>query len=131
MPTLRYLSHLLAAGVFIFGGAQAYREPAPRAAKARALGMPESHEGVRFNAAVMIAGGIALALDVFPRLAAAALAVSLVPTTIIGHAFWTEQNPAARQAQQTQFLKNAAMLAALLLIAVEPREAGGSAQRPA
>jgi uncharacterized membrane protein YphA (DoxX/SURF4 family) len=128
MRTLRYLAHLLAAGVFIFGGMSTYREPAPRAAKARALGLPESHALVQFNAALMVAGGIALALDLLPRVAAALLAASLVPTTIVGHAFWTEQSPAARQAQQTQFLKNLAMLAALLLIVVEPHE---REQRPA
>ena len=94
----------------------------PRAAQARALGLPESHESVRIYAAVMVAGGLALALDVFPRAAAAILAASLVPTTIIGHAFWTEQSPAALQAQQVHFLKNLATLAALLLIVVEPRE---------
>lgn len=116
MRTLRYLGDLLASGIFIFGGLQAFLQPAPRAAKAQALGLPEASLGVQVNALVMIAGGIALGLGVFRRAAAALLAASLVPTTIVGHPFWREGTPAARQAQTTQFLKNLAMLAALLFI---------------
>lgn len=127
MRVIRYIAQLLTAIVFLLGGMQAFREPAPRAARAGALGLPESQLGVQVNAAIMVAGGAALALDFLPRVAAAVLAASLIPTTIIGHAFWNEDTPAARSAQQTQFAKNLAALAALLFIVIEPSEhkAGG------
>lgn len=116
MRALRFAGDLLTSGIFIFGGLQAFLHPAPRAPKAEALGLPEASLGVQVNALVMVAGGMALGLGVFPRSAAAALAASLVPTTIVGHPFWREGTTAARQAQTTQFLKNLAMLAALLFI---------------
>lgn len=116
MRALRFTGELLASGVFVFGGLQAFLHPAPRAAKAEALGLPEASLGVQVNALMMVAGGAALGLGVFPRAAAALLAVSLVPTTIVGHSFWREDTVAARQAQTTQFFKNLAMLAALLFI---------------
>jgi len=50
------------------------------------------------------------------------LAASLVPTTIIGHASWTKPDPAARPAEQAQFMKNLTMLAALLLIVTVPKQ---------
>ena len=64
-----------------------------------------------------IAGGM-LGLGIAPRAAAAVLAVSLVPTTLVGHPFWNEKGE-ARVAQQTHFMKNLAMLGALLLVMAE------------
>ena len=78
-------------------------------------GLPGGADLVRFNGAAMVAGGVALGLGVFPRLAAAGLIVSLVPTTVVGHSFWREDDPAARQAQTIQFLKNASMLGGLVI----------------
>ena len=49
----------------------------------------------------------------------AVLAGSLVPTTLGAHRFWEMQGPAAAQ-QRTQFLKNAAILGGLILVANAP-----------
>ena len=62
---------------------------------------------------------MALALGVFARPASLALAASLVPTTLAGHAFWQETDPAAKAQQRIQFLKNLAMLGGLLLAAAD------------
>ena len=48
---------------------------------------------------------------------AATLASSLVPTTLAGHPFWQETDPAVRSAQRVQFLKNASILGGLILAA--------------
>jgi putative oxidoreductase len=63
---------------------------------------------------VQAGAGALLAVGVLPRLSALALAGSLVPTTLAGHAFWTFEDPALRKQQQIQFAKNVAMLAGLL-----------------
>jgi uncharacterized membrane protein YphA (DoxX/SURF4 family) len=65
-----------------------------------------------------------LALNRWPRLAALALAGSLIPTTIAGHRFWSEPDPSGRAAQRIQFMKNAAMLGGLLVVVSEraPKE---------
>jgi putative oxidoreductase len=53
---------------------------APRAVE---LGVPlEPELAVRLNGAIILTGGVALALGLSPRLAAGALAGSLVPTTL-------------------------------------------------
>jgi uncharacterized membrane protein YphA (DoxX/SURF4 family) len=49
---------------------------------------------VRINAGVQIAAAAALATGRAPRLSSTVLAASLLPTTIAGHAFWREQDPA-------------------------------------
>ncbi|MCA1692575.1 MAG: DoxX family protein [Actinobacteria bacterium] len=79
------------------------------------LPVPEDTEQlVKVNACVQVGAGILLALGRFPRLAAAALAGSLVPTTLAGHRFWEEQDPNRKRQQQTHFLKNVSLLGGLL-----------------
>lgn len=68
---------------------------------------------VRANGAIQVAGGAMLGLNLFPRVGAAMLAASMIPTTVAGHAFWTVEDPTARKLQRVQFLKNAAMLGGL------------------
>ena len=69
---------------------------------------------VRVNGAVQVGAGIGLALGIAPRLAALALAASLVPTTAAGHRFWEEEDDKARAQQTIHFLKNITIMGGLL-----------------
>ncbi|HEX2850946.1 MAG TPA: DoxX family protein [Acidimicrobiales bacterium] len=112
---IRRVGRMLLASQFVYGGYKAAKDPGRRPHALEKAGVPGGADLVRFNGAAMAAGGIALGLGIFPRLAAAGLFASLVPTTLVGHPFWREEEPAARQAQTVQFLKNASMLGGLLL----------------
>ena len=120
--TSRVARPLLAA-VFVNSGIDTLRNPGPRVAMAESLpaqvteSLPvdDTEQLVKVNAGVQVVAGLLLALGRFPRLAAAALAGSLVPTTLAGHSFWEEDDPAARAQQQTQFLKNFGILGGLVL----------------
>jgi uncharacterized membrane protein YphA (DoxX/SURF4 family) len=72
---------------------------------------------VRINGIVQVGAGVALAVGRCPRVAALALAASLVPTTLAGHRFWEEAEGADRTRQRIHFLKNVSMLGGLLLAA--------------
>jgi uncharacterized membrane protein YphA (DoxX/SURF4 family) len=117
----RLLSQLLLAGIFIKGGADAFLEPGGRPDKVAEAGLPNPRVAVELNGAAMVVGGAMLALNIAPRLAAAALIGSLVPTTIVGHAFWKEEQEVARNAQLLQFLKNLGLIGGLLLLLTQKR----------
>ena len=133
MSLIRRLGRELLAPMFVTGGLDALRHPEPKAAKAATVtaplaeifGLPDDPVlFVQVNGAVQVVGGALLAMGRAPRLAALALAASLIPTTIAGHRFWTETDPSARAAQRIQFMKNAAMLGGLLVVVSQrPREA--------
>ena len=110
------LGRLLLAPMFIHGGYQAATEPAHRVQSAAKIGLPQPELMVRLNGAAMVIGGVALALGIKPRWAAALLAFCLVPTTFAGHAFWAMEPGRDRSIQQINFLKNAAMLGGLVLV---------------
>ncbi|HLI08216.1 MAG TPA: DoxX family protein [Ktedonobacteraceae bacterium] len=116
---LKAVGHLMLAGIFIFGGSSAFLEPGGRVQKVESAGIPQPKQAVTLNGAIMVFGGTLLALGIFPRFAALMLFGSLVPTTFVGHSFWTEENDASRKAQQTQFLKNLGLMGGLLIVLKE------------
>jgi uncharacterized membrane protein YphA (DoxX/SURF4 family) len=138
MTFVRRIARPMLASVFVVQGLDALREPqkiAPRvegfAQKvAGPLGLPQDPELlVRANGAVMAGGGALLATGRLPRLGALAVVGSLVPTTMVGHPFWAEKDPAARKLHRLQFLKNMALLGGLLLAAVDTEGKPGVAYR--
>ncbi len=60
--------------------------------------------------------GLSLAFGIYPRLAAVALVVFLVPSTFIGDAFWQAAGTGSFTMQLINFLKNTAMVGGLLFI---------------
>ena len=115
---LRSLSHLLLSGIFISGGWGAFAQPGRRTQKVAGAGIPEPEGAVKLNGAIMVIGGLMLGLNIAPKLAAILLIGSLVPTTLVGHAFWKESG-AGRQGQLTQFLKNLGLIGGLLIVLAE------------
>src|SRR5215213_7503273 len=120
-----FLARPLLAGMFVYGGIDAYRNPGSKVRRAETVAPDvanlvgidaDTEQLVQFNGLVQVVAGTTLALGILPRLSALALAGSLVPTTLAGHRFWEEEDDAARGQQTIQFLKNAAMLGGLLLV---------------
>ena len=69
----------------------------------------------RINGGVQLVAGATLATGKAPRLSAAALALSLIPTTAAGHRFWEEQDPTQRANQRIHFFNNVSMLGGLII----------------
>ncbi len=122
------VARILTASTFARLGSDAVRAPGGRvdiaapvlAGIRKVVPLPEDDElVVRGNAAVQVVAGTLLALGWAPRLSALALAGSLVPTTVAGHAYWSIEDPAARKVQQIQFHKNLAMIGGLLFAALD------------
>ncbi len=122
MANLKQLAYLMLSVIFVMGGYRAYARPGHRVEQVAALGIPEPETAVKVNGLTMVIGGTMLGLGIFPRLAAAALFASLIPTTIAGHPFWKETEEGPRKQQQTQFTKNLGLLGGLLLVLADSRK---------
>ena len=119
MGLLRLAARTLFAWIFLAAGVQTAMEPGGRTdVVAKTLPLPQPELMVRLNGALMVLGGTALALGIKPRLAAAGLAATLVPTTYAGHQFWNQSDPTARRGQLVHFNKNLTMIGALLTYAL-------------
>jgi uncharacterized membrane protein YphA (DoxX/SURF4 family) len=115
------------ASIFIAEGLDSLLHPDTRAPAAEAVVRPlaervpvvpdQVEQAVRLNGAVQLVAGSLLAIGRFPRLSAAALAASLIPTTYAGHRFWESNDKQESSQQKIHFLKNVSMLGGLLIAA--------------
>jgi putative oxidoreductase len=128
MALTRMLARPLLASSFVASGVDVLRNPEAKQADAEpvasqvaeSLGLPDDTVTlIKINGAVQVGAGLLLATGRLPRLAAAALAVSLVPTTLARHRFWEADDPDARAGQQVHFLKNLSALGGLILAAAD------------
>ena len=118
---LKTLARLFLATMFISGGADTFINPDGRASKVAAAGIPNPRQATILNGAIMVVAGSMLALDIAPKLSATLLAGVLIPTTFVGHPFWSVDDPRDRANQQVHFLKNLAMLGGLLTVLAEKK----------
>ena len=131
MTVSRLIARPMLASIFVVGAANALKNsslPATKAAavtdkvvpliKKTGVPLPEDPETlVKLNAGVQIAAALALATGRAPRLSAAVLAASLIPTTAAGHRFWEHEDPAQRTQQKLHFFKNVSLVGGLIIAA--------------
>ncbi|WP_309647569.1 DoxX family protein [Nocardioides sp.] len=133
MTVSRLIARPMLASIFVVGGVAALRnapalasKAAPvtdkivPAAKKAAPSLPLTEDPatlVRINAVAQIVAAGALATGRAPRLSAAVLAASLVPTTVAGHRFWEVDDAQTKSQQQLHFFKNVSIVGGLVIAA--------------
>jgi uncharacterized membrane protein YphA (DoxX/SURF4 family) len=83
--------------------------------------MPAAELAVAAGGVLLLVAGLSFLLGLFPRLGVCALALFLVPVTLVMHAFWADTDPAQRQADIVNFGKNIALLGSGLMFLAVPR----------
>ncbi|MDG4862698.1 DoxX family protein [Streptomyces sp. T-3] len=129
MALIRRIARPLLASAFISGGYSTLRHPEQMAPDVEAVAVPlkqripklptDPEQQVRIIGAVQLGAGTLLTLGRFPRLAAGALAGTLVPTTLASYRYWEEKDPELRAQQRAHFLKNLSLIGGLLITAAD------------
>jgi uncharacterized membrane protein YphA (DoxX/SURF4 family) len=121
------------AATFIGRGVEALRSPKPAADAARptleglsklpdpvGTNVPTNAETVaRVNATVQIGAGLLLATGRLPRIASAALALSVVPGSLGGHAFWNQADPQRKADERRAFVADVSLIGGLIIASVD------------
>ncbi len=82
--------------------------------------IPSDPETVaRINAAVQVGGGLLLATGKLPRIASAALALTVLPANLGTHSFWNEPDPELKGQKRQQFLTDLSLLGGLLIASAD------------
>lgn len=131
MTVSRLIARPMLASIFVVGGISALRNAPALAAKAAPITekfVPMAKKAVpsipipddpatlvRIQAGVQLLAGGALATGRAPRLSAAVLAASLIPTTAAGHRFWEVDDAQQRTQQKMHFFKNVSLLGGLVI----------------
>lgn len=130
---IRRIARPMLSAVFISRGVDSLRSPKPAADAARptleglsklpdpvGTNVPSNAETVaRVNAAVQIGGGLLLATGKLPRLASAALALTVVPGSLGGHTFWSESDPQRKADERRAFLTDISLIGGLIIAAAD------------
>ncbi len=114
--TLLYIGRLLFGGYFIFSGFNHFRSLNMMAGYAQSKGTPFPKFSVGFSGLLLLIGGASVLLNIFPVIGLIALAVFLVPVTFIIHAYWKVQDAQAKMGEMINFMKNIALLGAVLIM---------------
>jgi uncharacterized membrane protein YphA (DoxX/SURF4 family) len=130
---IRRIARPMLSAVFIGRGVDVLRSPKPAADAARPTleglsklpepvgpNIPSNAETVaRINGALQIGGGLLLATGKLPRVASAALALSVVPGSLGGHMFWNETDPQRKADERRAFLTDVSLIGGLIIAAVD------------
>lgn len=130
---IRRIARPMLAATFITRGVEALRSPAPAADAARPTleglsklpdpvgpNVPTNAETVaKVTAGVQIGAGLLLAAGRLPRISSAALAISVVPGSLGGHAFWNETDPATKATERRALFADVGLIGGLIIASVD------------
>jgi uncharacterized membrane protein YphA (DoxX/SURF4 family) len=130
---IRRIARPMLAATFITRGVEALRSPKPAADAARQTleglsklpdpvgpNVPTNAETVaKVTAGVQVGAGLLLAAGRLPRLSSAALAVSVVPGSLGGHAFWKETDPSRKAAERKALFADVGLIGGLIIASVD------------
>lgn len=80
--------------------------------------VPAAKLSVIVSGLMVLVGGLYVALGVYADLGALLIAIFLVPTAVLMHAFWKESDATAKQNETISFFKNISLAGAALIIFV-------------
>jgi uncharacterized membrane protein YphA (DoxX/SURF4 family) len=82
--------------------------------------IPSDPETVaKITAAVQVGGGLLLATGKLPRVASAALALTVLPANLGTHTFWNEPDPELKAQKRQQFLTDLSLVGGLLIASAD------------
>ena len=118
MSLSRTLARPLLSAIFISSAIPMLKDQSYLHGPIRDAGLAEPELLAKTHVYANLVGGLALATGRFPRLAALGLAANLVPTTLVGHAYWSAPED-QKVVQKINFFKNISLLGGLVLAAAD------------
>lgn len=101
---------------FIYNAIKHFKDHRDYAAYAASNGVPMPTISVFITGLLILLGGLGILFNIYQGIAILLLVTFLIPVSIVMHAFWKSENPGERAALKVAFLKNFAIIGALLLI---------------
>ena len=118
MNTVLIIARVLFALIFLASGASHLTKLEAMTGYAQFKKVPAAKLAVIVSGLMILVGGLYIAFGVYADLGALLIAIFLIPTALIIHAFWKESDPAVRQSAKTAFMKDISMAGAALIIFV-------------
>lgn len=115
MDTLFWIGRILYAMIFIASGLTHLTKREKMVAYAEARGVVAAGILVPLTGLMIIAGGLSVLLWTWVDLGAWLLALFLFAAAVTMHAFWREEDEAAREVELAHFMKNLSLAGAAIM----------------
>jgi putative oxidoreductase len=116
MDALAPIGRLLFSALFIFSGVNHFMQVDALTAYVQASGLPQPRLAVLGTGVMLLVGGPCVLLGGFARLGAALIALFLLAAAFTMHRFWGLEDAQMAAQQQSQLMKNVALVGGALLI---------------
>src|SRR5258708_7140456 len=116
ITALHIIGQIILGGYFVYNGINHFRNHTDYTAYAAANKVPMPSIAVYGTGVLLLLGGLGVLFNMYSTVSYILLMIFLVPTSIMMHAFWKAPNPAEKAAQKIAFMKNIALVGALLLL---------------
>lgn len=118
VDVLFLLGRLLLGGFFVMTAVNHFTQREAMVGYAQMKGVPLAGLAVSATGLLLLAGGLSVITGILPAVGLALLALFLLGVTPKMHDFWAQSDPQARTTEQVMFLKNTALLGAVLALYV-------------
>ncbi len=121
MDALFILGRVIFGGYFIFNGINHFLRLKMMSEYSKMKGVPFAQAAVSVAGILLLIGGGTILLGAYVRLGVAALVLFLLPVSLMMHNFWKIQDPQMKMGEMINFMKNMAILGAVLMLLAIPR----------
>jgi putative oxidoreductase len=120
MDTIFLIGRIIVGLYFLFAGYNHFKNLGFMSGYVASKGIPAPKLAVAGTGVLLLAGGASVLLGLYPRAGIALLVLFLLGVSFTMHAFWKIPDPQQRMGEQVNFLKNIALLGALLMFLTIP-----------
>ena len=110
------VGRVLFALLFISSGVNHFAQNSAMTAYAKYKKIPMAKISVYISGLMLVLGGIYIALGFYADLGALLIAIFLIPTAFLMHAFWKESDATAKANERIAFFKDLSLAGAALII---------------
>lgn len=120
MNTLFLIGRIILGGFFIYSGVNHFIGFRMMTQYAKMKGVPFPAIAQGMAGLMLLLGGLSIVFGIYPFVGIFLLVAFLVPVSLMMHNFWKHEDPQLRMADKTNFMKNMALLGALLMLLAIP-----------
>ncbi len=120
MGALLLVGRIIFGGFFISSGVNHFIgfQMMTQYAKMKGVPFPAFSQGI--TGLLLLLGGLSILFGIYPYVGILFLVVFLLPVSLLMHNFWTIADPQLRMADKVNFMKNMALLGAILMFLAIP-----------
>jgi len=121
MDMVFLIGRIILAVYLLYGGFNHFKRLGMMSDYSKMKEVPVPSVAVALTGLMLILGGLSILLGAYPVVGIVLLVVFLIPVSFMMHNFWKVQDPQMKMGEKANFLKNMALLRAILMFLMIPR----------